>query len=125
MPVDRVLTDLRGDIRYAVRTLRRNPTLAVTVILTLGLGIGANVAIFSAVNAVVLRPLPFAEPGRLVALWEDNDDKGWHRELVAPANMLDWQEGVRSLSGIAAYSDFTSELTLTGTGEAQVLRGLA
>src|SRR5262249_19450278 len=70
----RWLEELAADARYALRTLRRAPVLAVAAILTLALGIGANTTIFSAVNAVILRPLPFAEPGRLVMLWEENPE---------------------------------------------------
>ncbi|MEP7345340.1 MAG: permease prefix domain 1-containing protein, partial [Gemmatimonadaceae bacterium] len=81
---DRPLSDLVGDTRYALRQLRRNPTLAAAAILTLALGIGANVAIFSAVNAVVLRPLPFPAPKQLAMLWEDNVDKDWHQQDAAP-----------------------------------------
>lgn len=119
---DRALSDLLGDTRYALRQLRRNPTLAAAAILTLALGIGANVAIFSAVNAVILRPLPFPAPDRLAMLWEDNADKDWHKQQVAPANMLDWQEQVKAFSGIAGYQDFIENGTLSLGGEPQVVK---
>src|SRR5262245_22519815 len=61
--------ELAGDTKFALRTLRRSPALAGAAVVTLALGIGANVAIFSAVNAVILQPLPFAAPNRLVMLW--------------------------------------------------------
>src|SRR5664279_308616 len=70
----RWLEDLIGDTRYALRALSRAPVLAATAIITLALGIGANTAIFSAVSAVILRPLPFADADRLVRIGEDNDE---------------------------------------------------
>jgi predicted permease len=122
---DRVLSDLLGDARYAIRQLRRNPTLAAAAILTLALGIGANVAIFSAVNAVMLRPLPFPAPDRLVMLWEDNADKDWHQQDAAPANMLDWQDQVKSFAGVAGYQDFIENATLLLGGEPQVVKSVS
>jgi putative ABC transport system permease protein len=122
---DRPLADLWSDARYALRTLRRNPSLAIAAIVTLALGIGANVAIFSAVNAVILRPLPFPAAERLAMLWENNDDKGWRQQTAAPANMLDWQERVRAFEGVAGYASFVEEATLTGLGDPQVLRAVS
>src|SRR6185503_4132656 len=88
------IEELAGDTRFALRTLRRSPALAGAAIVTLALGIGANAAIFAAVNAVILEPLPFADPSRLVALGENNAEKNWHMETAAPANLLDWRERV-------------------------------
>jgi len=105
-----------GDARFALRTLRKTPALAVAAILTLALGIGANTAIFSAVNAVILRPLPFTDPGRLVMLWEENPDKGWHQSTVAPANALDWRDQVAAFEDVAMYNGSNGRLTLTGVG---------
>ena len=68
---DRWLRELGGDARYALRTLRRSPSLSGAALVTLALGIGASVAIFSVVNAVILRPLPYPASGELVMLWED------------------------------------------------------
>ena len=72
----RWLEDLAADTRHALRHLRRRPVFALTAVATLALGIGANLTIFSAVEAVILRPLPFADPGRLVMLWEENPGEG-------------------------------------------------
>lgn len=112
----RWLEELRADSRYAVRTLLHAPVLTGAAILTIALGVGANTAIFSAVNAVILRPLPFASPERLVMLWEENPEKGWHMQVVAPANMLDWRERVEAFEDVAAYQDFASTVTITGDG---------
>ncbi|MBX6366278.1 MAG: ABC transporter permease, partial [Gemmatimonadetes bacterium] len=94
-----------ADVRFGARLLRRNPAWALVAVLTLALGIGVNAAIFSAVNAVVLRPLAVADPGRLYMLWEENAEKGWHRQTAAPANYLDWKEGVRAFADVAAYAE--------------------
>ena len=83
---DRWITELSGDARYALRTLRRSPVLTGAAIVTLALGIGASVAIFSVVNAVILRPLPYPAPNELIRLWENNPDRGWYKNIAAPAN---------------------------------------
>ena len=103
----RWLEELGADARYAARTLRRAPVLTGAAILTLALGVGANVTIFSAVNAVVIRPLPVRDPARLVMLWEKNPEKGWYQQVIAPANMLDWAERVHSFAAVAGYVDGT------------------
>ena len=109
------------DIRFAARALRRNPGYAVVVIATFALGIGANAAIFSAVNTVLLQPLPFPDADRLVALW--NTDRraqdGWMP--VAPADFTDWQERSRSYTGLATSCD--AIYSLTGDGEPEMLIG--
>lgn len=113
--------DAVADCRYAVRTLTKSPALAATAIVTLALAIGANTAIFSAVSAVILRPLPFQEPGRLLMLWEENPEFGWYQEDAAPANMLDWREQVGTFTDVAAYPSFPGTTTLTGYGEPRLL----
>src|SRR5512143_1230626 len=119
----RWLQDFGGDVRYALRSLRRSPVLAGAAILTLALGIGANTAIFSAVNAVILRPLPFADPGRLYMLWEQNPEKGWYKNVVAPANMLDWQERVPAFADVMGWASWDPSFTLTGDGQPEVMSG--
>ncbi len=109
--------DAASDCRLAVRSLRRNPGLAAAVILTFALAIAANTAMFSAVDAVLLRPLPFADPSRLVMLWEENPDFGWHQQDAAAANMLDWSEQVAAFQGVAAYESFDNTVSLSGHGE--------
>ena len=119
----RWIHELVADSRYALRVMRRNPVLAGAAIVTLALGIGANTAIFSAVNAVILRPLPFAHPDRLVMLWESNPEYGWRQETAAPANMLDWRAQVRGFQDVAAYADFDVPVTLSGAGAPRLLKG--
>ena len=113
----RSLEDLLADIRYSVRSLWRDRALAVAGILTLALGIGATTAVFSAVNAVMLRELPFRDSDRLIALWEENADRGWYKNVASPANYLDWRERMQSIDGMAGYTDYASNVTLLGQGE--------
>ncbi|MEJ2217136.1 MAG: ABC transporter permease [Gemmatimonadota bacterium] len=110
-----------SDVRFGLRMLRRNPSFTVMAVLVLALGIGANTAIFSAVNAVILRPLPFRDSGRLYMLTESNPEKGWVDNIVAPANMLDWKERVKAFQDVGAYETFPARATLTGDGSPQVL----
>jgi hypothetical protein len=118
----RWLEDLIGDIRYALRTLRRAPVLAAAAIVTLALGIGANTAIFSAVSAVILRPLPFANAGHLMMVGEDNAEYHWVQADAAPANYLDWKERVAAFQDVAAYVHFNPNVTLTGDHPPQLLK---
>src|SRR3954469_15837709 len=98
------LEEFLSDSRFALRSLRRTPAITGAAVVTLALGIGANVAIFSAVNAVVLQPLPFATSDRLMAITEENPKKRWHLNVVAGANMLDWRAGVSDFDDVMGYS---------------------
>jgi putative ABC transport system permease protein len=108
-------------MRYGVRLLLKRPGFTLIAVLTLALGIGANTAIFSVVNAVVLRPLPYASPDRLVMIWETmpGNDKRW----VAPGNFIDWRKQSQAFEQIAGYSN--ANLNLTGEGEPERLTGTA
>jgi len=107
---------MRQDIREAARSLIANPGFAIVVILTLGLAIGVNSTIFSVLNSVLLRPLEYADPERLVGLWESNTSQGLDRSEVSAATYLDWRQRTRTFDsiGIFRYRGFT----LTREGEA-------
>jgi hypothetical protein len=83
--------NLRHLLRYAFRQFRHNPSFFVIATGVLALGIGANTAIFSAVEALLLRPLPYGDPGRLVIVWEDASVIGFAHNTPAPANYVDWR----------------------------------
>jgi putative ABC transport system permease protein len=111
------------DLRFALRRLARAPGFAAAAVLCLALGIGANTAIFSVINAVLLRPLPHAEPERLVAIWEASRIRESERNTVSPANYLDWQSGATSFSGMAAVYDRAASLTGAGQPEEVSVQG--
>lgn len=94
--------DIARDLRYALRVLRRNPGFTAATVLTFALGIGASTAIFSVVYGVLLRPLPYADPERLVVLWEHDVERGRDRNVVALGNFEAWRERGRSFEGMAA-----------------------
>ncbi len=109
------------DLRYALRMLQKNPGFAMAAVVTLALGIGANTAIFSVCNTVLLKPPPYLEPGRIVMLWEHR--RGQMPQTVAPANFVDWREQTRSFSEVAAIR--SSSMILIGQGEPARLKGAA
>src|SRR4051794_34014148 len=93
---------LARDIGFAVRTLRKNPAFTITAVLTLGLGVGTSTAIFSVVNAVLLRPLPYANPERLATIQLDMKARNVTNFPIAPGNMLDLKARATSFESIAA-----------------------
>jgi predicted permease len=104
------------NIRYSFRSLRRNPAFTITAIVTLALGIGANTAIFSVLNGVVLAPLPYRDPDRLVIIALFNRASGYPTDLSYP-DFLDWQRSSRSFEQIAAFKPQGFDLTSPGTAQ--------
>jgi len=118
------------DVRYALRVLRKSPAATAILIATLALGLGMNTAVFSVVNAVMLRGLPYREAGRLVSLWEETtrqppgelrSSDGPRRMTVAAANLVDYQKRARTLAGLAGFE--LSPMNLTGAGAPERIWG--
>src|ERR1044072_6495653 len=114
------MQNLSQDLRYAVRMLLRKPGFTAIAVLALGLGIGANTAIFSAVNAVLLRPLPYDKADRLVWIWENNALSDIKREPISFPNFYDWRNQNESFEDMAAFSSFWLP-TLINEGETERL----
>jgi predicted permease len=114
-----LLLDLMQDLRYGLRMLARNPGFTIIAILALALGIGANSAIFSMVNTVLLRPLPYKNPDALVMVWDDQAHLGFPKDTPSPANFLDWREQNTVFEGMAALAE--GSFNLTGVGEPERL----
>jgi predicted permease len=113
------MNSLFQDARYALRQLRKSPGFTAVAVITLALGIGANTAIFSVVNGVLLNPLPYPHPEQLVALYTRN--AAFTESSIAYPNFLDWQRENRSFSAMAAYRH--EDFNLTGVGEPERLKG--
>jgi putative ABC transport system permease protein len=111
------------DIRFGLRMLARNPGFTAVAVITLALGIGANTAIFSVVNAVLLKPLPYADPDRLAAIWVTEPSAPGELFPDTGPDFRDWQAMNRSFEGISAIT--IAGATLTGSGEPLQLRGLS
>ena len=105
---------LLQDIRFGLRQLRRTPGFTIAAVLALALGIGATTAIFSVLDRVVLRPLPYPEPDRLTTVWEVNDSKGLSHERISPVNFGDYRGLTHVFEDAAAW--WYPQLTLTETG---------
>jgi putative ABC transport system permease protein len=117
---------LLTDLKHGLRVLLKNPGFTAAAIIVLALGIGANTAIFSVVNAVLLRPLPFRDPARLVQIWHVPPAKsfpGMTEFAVSAANFIDWQERNDVFDKMAIYTG--SSLNLTGREQPEALRGAA
>src|SRR5271155_5508818 len=108
---------LFADLRFAFRMLAKRPGFTTVAVLALALGIGANTAVFSVLRGVVLRPLPYKDPDRLVAVWESNLKANALREPSSPPNLKDWSEQNRCFSGMAGYTLGWSALTDSGEAE--------
>jgi putative ABC transport system permease protein len=103
------------DARYAVRTFLKSPGFTAVALLALALGIGANTAIFSVVNAVLLRSLPYRDADRLAVVWETNRQRGYRRNVMSPANFVELRTQAQSFEGLSAFYDW--RFNLTGAGE--------
>ncbi len=114
------LSELRQDLAFALRALRRAPAYTIVAALTLALGIGANTAIFSVVRGIVLRPLPFADPGKLMVMGSTFRG-GKPFPYASPANVADWGSQNRSFTSLATIEDHSP--VLTGAGDPERLRG--
>src|SRR5690349_16862106 len=106
---------LLQDLRYAGRALLWSPAFTITAVLTVALGVGANTAMFSVVNTVLLRELPYRDPSTLALLWEHNLSSEQMHNSVSPANFLAWRDATRSFEAMAAWID--TPASLTGAGD--------
>jgi predicted permease len=108
---------LRDDVRLALRAILRNPSFALTAVLTLALGIGATTAIFSVVNGILFRPLPYSHPEQLMVLWHNNTREGIERDITSYPNFLDWRQRARSFAHMATYRMGSATITEGGEPE--------
>src|SRR5262245_32592112 len=106
---------LRHDLRYALRSLRRTPGFTAAAVLTLAIGIGANAAIFSVVNRVLLRPSPLGDVARLALVWETDRNAGTTREPASIPDYLDFRARARNLEWFAAFSPTEVNVTADGS----------
>src|SRR5688572_21867466 len=109
--MERLMDAFLNDIRYAIRNLIKRPGFTLVAVLTLGIGIGANSAIFSAIHALLLKPLPFPELDRVVAIWDKMPSRGVVHNEVAMANYLDWRAQNQSFEQLALYRWWSANLT--------------
>jgi predicted permease len=117
--------DLLADLRYALRLLRKTPVFTIAAIGTLALGIGANTTIFSLVQTVLLRPLPYQDPDQVVMVWEDNTPAGFPRNTPAPGNFNDWRANSHSFTDMAATRFAFASLTMDGPPDLVLGRGVS
>jgi putative ABC transport system permease protein len=118
-----IMSQTLQDIRFAFRTLLKRPGFTVIVVLTLALGIGANTTIFSAIDAVLLNPLPYKDPDRLMVVWETNKQLGpemWDRNEVAIGNFLDWRSRNQVFDQLGSL--FYTDMNLSGVGEPERIK---
>src|SRR5690349_9584308 len=99
------------DVRFGFRIYRRNPWSSAAAAVSLALGVGLSSAFFSAINAVLLRPLPYKDQGQLVRIFEDNPDRGWQHLPFSSGDAIDYREQNRSFEHIAVFEEATANLT--------------
>ena len=112
------------DLRYTLRTLRNNPGFAAVSIATLALGIGANTTVFSVMNSTLWKPLPFADPGRLVLLWRTNIHDPSDRNIVDAPDYLDWQRHNHVFESMAIFDSAGRGYNLSGDKQPELVPGL-
>src|SRR3954452_12534338 len=112
---------MNNDLVYAIRSLRKKPLFTTAAVLTLALGIGANSAIFTVVNAVLLRPLPYPAPDRLMMLWTYNPRQGFDKDVSSYPNFDDWRRQSTSFAAMSAY--IGRDFTLTHAGDPAQIKG--
>jgi putative ABC transport system permease protein len=112
---------LLQDLRYGARTLWKNPGTTFVIVVALALGVGANTAIFSVVNAVLLRPLPFENPDQLMVIWETNPARGLQEGTPSPPDYREWRNRTQAFEQIAAF--YGEDYNLSGSGEPERLTG--
>src|SRR4051812_37045555 len=110
-----------NDLRFGLRMLIKSPTMTIIAVVALTLGIGANTAIFSVVNAVLLRSFPYASPEQLVLVWEKRQGGRTDQNVTNPANFSDWKEQNHVFSDMAVF--FDRSFNLTSDGEPEELPG--
>src|SRR5215475_6265987 len=115
-----IMESLLFDLRYAIRTLSRRPLFTTMAIITLALGIGANTSIFSLVNALLMRQLPFKHAERLVWVWSTRTDRD--KAFFSIPDFVDYQSRTKTLDQMAAFANWGA--SLTGTGDAERLQGV-
>ncbi len=115
------MNSIFADIRYGLRSLRKRPGATAIALVTLALGIGVNTAIFSAVDSIMLRPLPYKDPERIVSVWEQTPSLGIQQNQAAPANFFDLRNQNQVFEALGAYGPL--DINLTGTGDPERLDG--
>lgn len=115
------MESLKQDLYYGLRMLWKSPAFTLIAVIALALGIGANTAIFSVVNGVLLRPLPYPQPEQLAMVWLDNRRQGIRDDITSYPNFTDWRDQSKTFQGMAAVRGISANLT--GSGEPEELRG--
>jgi predicted permease len=125
MSSKRPMDNLVADLRYTVRQLRKSIVFTMIAVATLALGIGANTALFAIVDNVLLRPLPYTDPDRVVMVWEDSSFAGFAKNTPAPGNVAEWRRLNHSFVAIAATRGVTASLTVDGPPQQVVGRAVS
>ena len=116
------MPEMKQEVRYAFRLMRKSPGFTAIAVIALGLGIGANTALFSVVNSVLFRPLPYPDADRVGIIWEKSPGQGWNRINPSAPNFLDWREQSRSFQQMVLLEPGSG--TVTGFGEPQQITGM-